>query len=164
MKNYNFQAIKYLYTEKKMTYWLFKCDCGSEKVLRANKVFVKNKPIKTCRCGNGKNKNYAFYSVLRSYKVGSLRRNLEFSLSEKEFEILTSSDCFYCGIPPNKTSKTTLSFYKYNGVDRKNNNIGYVLDNCLPCCTLCNKAKCDLPYNVFISWLNSIKKFNTKNY
>ena len=39
----------------------------------------------------------------------------------------------------------------YNGLDRKDNNIGYSLDNCIPACHTCNRMKMDLSYDEFMT-------------
>ena len=64
-------------------------------------------------------------------------------LSKEEFITLTQSDCFYCGQQPSQLSDAPgyNGTYTYNGIDRKNNNVGYVLENCIPCCCFCNYSK-----------------------
>lgn len=52
---------------------------------------------------------------------------------------------------------------KYNGVDRKDNSIGYTIDNCVTACKLCNYAKKAMSYDNFIDWLDRITKFRTRN-
>lgn len=160
-KNNLLLAVNFEFIKNNSTYWRFKCDCGNFKILRSNKVFVKFKPTKSCGCFK-KNitNNPAFNLVFSSYLKGAKRRSLNFNLSVDEFKNITSKNCFYCGINPNKISKTTNHTYLYNGIDRKNNKIGYNLKNSLPCCTLCNKAKRDLDYEVFISWIKQIKTSN----
>lgn len=33
---------------------------------------------------------------------------------------------------------------------RKNNSVGYTLENCVPCCGICNKMKMNLDFDTFI--------------
>ncbi len=66
-------------------------------------------------------------------KHGASRRNLEFELTLEQFTELTEQRCYYCN-----------SFTKdksHCGIDRMNNKIGYVLENCVPCCPDCNTWK-----------------------
>ena len=49
-------------------------------------------------------------------------------------------------------NKETHEFI-YNGIDRKNNDMGYRLDNCVSCCTLCNRRKGGMEYAEFITWI-----------
>jgi len=141
------------------SYWVFLCECGSEKTLRSNKVFSKTKPIKSCGCLKKENTNSAFKLILRTYKNGANRRCLSFELTEEQFKEITSKNCYYCGISPSNISKTPISIYNYNGIDRKNNSLGYTIENSLPCCTLCNKSKRDLDYSYFMEWIERISKF-----
>ena len=38
---------------------------------------------------------------------------------------------------------------KFNGIDRIDSNIGYTVNNCVPCCTICNHMKNDLTTDEF---------------
>ena len=49
-------------------------------------------------------------------------------------------DCFYCGGKPetiHKCNTTSLNIFKYNGIDRLDNKIGYVKTNCVTYCKTC---------------------------
>jgi hypothetical protein len=48
--------------------------------------------------------------------------------------------------------------FLYNGIDRKDNKGGYELDNCAPCCTVCNFLKRDMAYSKWVAFLNRVKK------
>ena len=61
------------------------------------------------------------------------RRNLPFELSKEDFRALTKRDCEYCGKPTTATHT--------NGVDRVNNDKGYVAENCVAACGTCNFMK-----------------------
>jgi hypothetical protein len=50
--------------------------------------------------------------------------------------------------------------YIYNGIDRIDSSIGYILSNCRPCCRTCNVAKSDLSETEFWNWLTRIITFN----
>jgi len=39
--------------------------------------------------------------------------------------------------------------------------MGYVNDNVVPSCTICNFGKNNLTYNEFISWINDLIKYRT---
>lgn len=51
--------------------------------------------------------------------------------------------------------------FKYNGLDRIDNSVGYTEDNCVPCCAVCNRAKNSMGYNEFIEYLDDLIKFRT---
>lgn len=67
------------------------------------------------------------------YKKDAIKRGYEFLLTDEEFYTIASGRCYYCGKHNSPTHK--------NGVDRKNNSIGYTLSNSVPCCGPCNKVK-----------------------
>lgn len=93
------------------------------------------------------------------YKSMSKRRRyLNFNLSKEDFSLLTSSDCFYCGIQPTRVIKYRVSVYMYNGIDRMNNNIGYIMDNCVPCCSRCNYMKLTSSVEDFLAQVTRIYK------
>lgn len=72
------------------------------------------------------------YSYL---KARSKSRNIEMLLTEDEYSnIITEAVCVYCNgeLPP--------SSY---GLDRKDNNVGYTIENVVPCCKDCNTFKSD---------------------
>ena len=67
-----------------------------------------------------------------SYKSGAKRRSLPFELSFDEFMIFWQANCHYCG-----DQIATI------GIDRIDSNVGYSLENCVPCCARCNYVKLD---------------------
>ena len=100
-------------------------------------------------------------ALYKSYRSRAEERGLAFLLSRDELEIITSQDCFYCGskpsqiICPTRQSSIRGSWgeYEYNGIDRVNNDGGYVHGNCVPCCGICNTAKMALSFDDFSKYL-----------
>ena len=70
------------------------------------------------------------------------------------FKKFIQNSCIYCGIEHSMESNT----FKYNGIDRLDNTIGYEPDNCYTCCKLCNRAKSDLTQEEFTSWISRFNK------
>lgn len=62
-----------------------------------------------------------------------------------------------CGCEPELRNRKFAG--KANGVDRIDSNIGYITNNIVSCCKICNIAKNNLHYNDFISWINRLIKF-----
>ncbi len=64
------------------------------------------------------------------------------SIAYKEFMSICLTPCHYCGKQPEKRptqkGRTTINA---SGIDRVDNDKGYVLGNVVPCCTWCNRAK-----------------------
>ncbi len=77
--------------------------------------------------------------IWSTYRWNCKRKNIFFDLSVEQVEALASQDCFYCEAPPANNRAGLL----YNGIDRKNNDQGYVVGNCVPCCHRCNSVKGD---------------------
>lgn len=104
--------------------------------------------------------NSGFLKLLNVYKSNCKRNDVDFLLTDEEFQKLTSSNCFYCNIEPSKISisKSGKSDYKYNGIDKKDPEIGYIFDNCVPCCWDCNKLKSNYTFDEFKSLISKIYK------
>ena len=147
--------------------WLCKCDCGKQITATQNNLSRFN--TTSCGCFKDEVSKQSKNSTLDSglgrlysiYKSSASVRNLSFSLSKEDFKELTSSKCHYCGVLPYKVYRSWYAKvpYTYNGIDRKDNSVGYDIDNCLPCCSVCNRAKHVLSYEEFESWLDRITKF-----
>ena len=69
--------------------------------------------------------------LYNGYKHSATRRSRMFSLTINEFAGIISQPCYYCGELQEN----------FNGIDRINNSKDYILDNCVPCCNICNKMK-----------------------
>ena len=94
----------------------------------------------------------AIKNVFQNYRLKSSKRGIKFSVKFDEFMEIATSNCYYCGDPPSNIRKYTyrdrvfLSYY--NGIDRVDNNKGYVKGNMVPCCRICNKIKSDTTLEV----------------
>jgi len=137
--------------------WLCVCDCGGTKEVRSS-LLVKQK-VKTCGCsGKSSAKLEKGLSGLNElfwrYQYQATNRGLEFSLTKEFFTLLTTLPCHYCKTPP----KNLFKNYTYSGVDRKDNSLGYTENNVVPCCTICNRAKNNMSYDEFVSWISFIKE------
>jgi hypothetical protein len=88
----------------------------------------------------------------KSYlKASALRRGHEFKLSYSQFIELFHQSCSYCG---KKDAR---------GIDRVDNSKGYILENCVGCCGICNKMKWRLTKEEFISQVKLIYKHSIIN-
>jgi len=76
---------------------------------------------------------------------GAKNRGYSFNLSLEQFITFWNKPCHYCGSEINGV-----------GIDRVDNNIGYELDNCVPCCSKCNKMKLNLSLSDFFSHIKQI--------
>ena len=80
-------------------------------------------------------------------------KNLDFEISQEEFNTLIKEPCHYCNI---------IQERGFNGIDRLDSNTGYVLDNCVSCCKTCNFMKCSLSADVFLKRIEHILTYNNK--
>lgn len=91
--------------------------------------------------------NYELFAFKRTnctyqtYKEDAFARNIPFKLTIKEYNSIIGIKCYICGLQPLNNE---------GGIDRLINNIGYLKENCKPCCTVCNELKKDLNYDDFL--------------
>lgn len=164
--------------KKRIVYrWSCRCDCGGTKVVAG--FNLKSGQVRSCNCllgeaNRGKYKGQVYpdaarRKVLDGYIRGAKTRGVNWSLLDEDFDEVTSGTCYYCGEPPSKIQKVTYkagspdSIFIYNGIDRVNNDIGYVPGNVVPCCTICNFAKCSLSFREFMGWVARLVKYQSGN-
>lgn len=145
------------------------CDCGKEFILRVD-LLNSHRGCKNCGQYYGgiqrvlpdneaaKRKYYA------TYRFNAAKRDLIFNLPREDFDKIIAQNCHYCGMSPTDQSYLSKSSKKYNtffasGVDRLDSKLGYSADNCVPCCSRCNRMKMDLSYTDFISHVLDIREF-----
>lgn len=68
-------------------------------------------------------------SVYKTYAKNANTRNIKFTLSQQDFTEIVANPCYLCGLENS------------SGIDRFNNAIGYLKENCRPCCGHCNLLK-----------------------
>ncbi len=165
--------IDYVYRKSKKDtirwVWECKCSCGNICYVRTTK-FTKPNPQASCkRCSDFKFSNAHILPeygsiknrIYRRYKYGANARSYEFKLTFDEFNKLISQNCYYCNAEPkpyleDKFYYNNLEPLKRNGIDRLNNNIGYIQNNVVPCCNICNKLKMDLSIDDFYKWIHKL--------
>jgi hypothetical protein len=86
----------------------------------------------------------------RSIQRGAYYRELLFTITESDFEKLAIQPCYYCGFYSN---------IRLNGIDRIDNNKGYILDNCITCCKMCNIIKNIQHPNEFLDKVDTIVNY-----
>jgi 5-methylcytosine-specific restriction endonuclease McrA len=98
-------------------------------------------------------------AVILGYKRHAARRGLSWNLGREYVRAIISKPCLYCGsIASNeKRTKNTKEPFKYNGIDRYDNAVGYEESNVVPCCFVCNRAKGDLSATEFLEWVNKVE-------
>lgn len=87
-----------------------------------------------------------------TYRISARKRKLEFTLTEENITHIVTQPCFYCN-----TFK-----YETSGIDRIDSSIGYILENCVPCCFMCNRMKSNYSAEDFIEHCKKIADYNIK--
>jgi len=93
-----------------------------------------------------------FNGRLLSYKKAAKKRNISFNLTEEEIKSYWKEPCYYCGCEIHTI-----------GLDRIDSNIGYDLDNIVPCCSTCNTMKMNLTVDDFMNHMLKIIKHRGKD-
>jgi hypothetical protein len=136
------------------------CECGTIRIV--GMASLADGSIMSCKaCQNFSNFKPLIYWELdkRQYAKRANKKELKFELTIEEFINLVQSNCHYCGAIPN--GKTHSKYLKRNGIDRVDNAVGYIIENCVPCCAMCNASKSNKTLSQFLEW---IKRVFYKNY
>lgn len=132
------------------SYWLGQCDCGG--TAKATASNLTRGFVTSCGCfrkeffrGNQLPEGESgFNGLLGRYKGRARKDGLVFELPKETFRSLTQQTCSYCGKPPSQSISSCESGknrYIYNGIDRLDSSKGYTVENCVPCCKICNYMK-----------------------
>lgn len=136
--------------------WRGQCICGD--IRDYNPARLKSGANKSCGCKRPKVDlvNGSFNDYFKMYRTAARTRSLTFEITKEQFREITSQNCHYCDVKPsNYHYPREIRGHDYlpyvcNGIDRKNSKIGYVLENCLPCCEEHNTMKMAMGYDEFI--------------
>ncbi len=144
----------------------YKCQCTNCQIIILRTTQYLKKP--QCRnCFLMPKGQAGINRLLSVYRKNAAGANRGFTLTLAEFVVLTSSPCFYCGTQPMKVStcnkhhpgkKSTWGDYPFNGIDRVDNQVGYVVENCIPCCAFCNIARNSTPFEEFLAYWKQVKE------
>lgn len=137
--------------------WECRCKCGNiTKVVGSS---LRNGHIKSCGCLHGLPEGEAaFNAIVNSIKFSAKKRGYSYELTNKQLREITKKNCHYCNSPPSNAQKTYYANgnYTYSGVDRVNNKKGYTIDNVVPCCRICNRAKDTMSTTEFLKWIERV--------
>ena len=168
----------------RVKYWFeCLCNCGQTVLVSRASLYKDHRGTKSCGCNHidgwqrsaDKQRGVArphvqkpngasvLHHVFLAYKGGAKRRNIPFLITEKQFAVITDQRCSYCDCLPKETKskKDSFSSRKMNGIDSLDNNLGYILSNCVPCCKVCNYMKQELSEKEFFEHIKRIVKFRS---
>jgi hypothetical protein len=135
------------------TYWECRCDCGN--IVTVPRDRLVGKGTQSCGClarevslakirahDNFKPLHHvASRYIYHNYRASAKQRGYAFTITLSDFAQTIQTECFYCGASPAKELILRKRVYLYNGLDRRDNRLGYSFDNLVPCCWPCNLSK-----------------------
>lgn len=144
-----------------------KCDCGVTKEVQENNLTSNN----STRCSRSCSLRSPAWNKLSPgaaarnnrfsrYKTAAQTRGFIFEITLAQFTVLTAQNCYYCGSAPSNVARITSrnGVFIYSGLDRVNNELGYIPSNVVPCCRTCNYCKGARSSTDFLNWISQIYK------
>lgn len=151
-----------------------KCDCGNEKIVSGESL--RGGHTKSCGCLKNEdppNKIQDRETAMLKVEYGAIKKRNRYKgfktvLSFDEFSELVHKPCYYCGKqyskeitdeshgPKEKRRIVSGHVLRISGIDRLDSTQGYVYDNCVPCCSVCNTAKLEMNVDDFRKWIRRV--------
>lgn len=158
------------FTRAARIFWKCQCACGNTHVV--NGQHLRDGNSRSCGCYASNYRKIEDPKMVSAHAVynqpqctrSKIRRYSEADISFEKFLELSQQHCYYCGSPPtnrvNKIPKGRKNYddywFTYNGLDRVDSSRPHTLDNCVPCCFLCNHAKQNMTVDKFLHWVGNI--------
>jgi hypothetical protein len=138
------------------------CDCGKETIVQG--IELTRGGAISCGCSTKMVTNDEIMChYYNDYKHSARKRDLEFEPSFDQFQNLVLKNCYYCGMM-NKARHIRSHIVNWVGLDRVDNEKGYLVSNIVPCCSQCNLFKGRFDSMDFINKAIDIaKNFEVKN-
>jgi hypothetical protein len=164
----------------KYRYYLCHCSCGTLKSVSGHSLYSGASTSCGCKYALGKSRprkstyeDRALTHIISGYKAHAKQRKQVFDIDRQVFLGLIKKDCFWCGSPPSNRIRGDVVFhingeehkdfiFIYNGLDRINNDIGYTLNNVLPSCYVCNRARNNMTFEDFDQWIKNLISFHSE--
>lgn len=143
------------------------CECGRIQIVDA----IKLRSGKRSQCINCSYKERPqsksnLSNEQRLFNLSIIQRckgkDIKIDLTLEEFKDIIDKNCYYCGCKPKLKNYLNCNrivkkgeLYA-NGIDRLDSNKGYNIENCVPCCKICNIMKSTLSEEEFISHIKKI--------
>lgn len=151
-----------------------RCACGREWITTAH--FLRRRKghaCKNCAYKSRPQSTQKFTAEERMYRMTIVTRankaGIPVYLSQQEYIEIARRDCHYCGEKPRSKlweSRNRILANRdpieLNGIDRKNSDGPYSVDNCVACCKTCNFMKHDCEYEEFLSHVQRVAN-HTRN-
>lgn len=144
--------------------YLCQCDCGNQVSVIGQNLRKGN--TKSCGClakevKDGKKlpgNRGVINQIILQYKRHARDRGFSWELDYEDVAKTIKRPCYYCGsIDSNhKVTKNCKEGFDHNGIDRVDSSRGYTIDNVVPCCKICNRAKNNMDQRDFIAWARNV--------
>lgn len=144
----------------RQTMWLCRCQCGVERTISGSNLKMgRSKGCTKCRDNSSRTYEYvtgngpAARLAFRHYEARSRKYGIRLEISFELFLELSQQPCYYCGeVGSNYMKPQTKKSdgFRYNGLDRFEPELGYVVGNVVACCKYCNRMKSDMSYIDFV--------------
>ncbi len=160
------------------------CDCGNTKIVTGNRF--RRREVGSCGCLRRdpvyKKEEITYRPARENSKINNpwiasaknvYSKYKDGNLSFEDFLKLSQKNCYYCDNKPQNVNNHYITKYKkfskerinngyftYNGLDRVDNTRKHDLDNVVPCCIICNKAKLDKSQQSFFLWIKKVYDFH----
>lgn len=156
-------------------WWGCECSCGEKVVV--NSRDLRREHASSCGCLNrekrklrgGQNRlrfgEASSNELLYTYIKSAQGRGHSWELSRDDFLRIVIDECHYCGVRQDrirKPNKGVNGEFRYTGIDRINNNLGYTVTNVTACCWDCNRAKGTLTIAEFTRWIERLRSHAEK--
>jgi hypothetical protein len=137
--------------------WDCLCDCGVSAAFPSHYLRAGRR---SCGClSPGPTVMTPTQKLFQGYQKAASQKHHEWGLSLEEFSRLIHDSCHYCGVPPTNVCEHRGQSMVFNGVDRVKNDVGYFLENVVSCCWICNRAKLNMTYEQFLTYLERVVSF-----
>jgi hypothetical protein len=147
-------------------YWHATCGCGHKSTIRQD-VIINKRSLSCGKCDYHnqlkRDRGYTGWNRMEDrtiplinnewaiYKGNAREDKRDFLLTKDDFKNFIFDNCHYCRREPYRIKKDKFSDEQItiNGVDRIDSNIGYIVKNCVTCCSICNTMKNTLSVQEF---------------
>jgi hypothetical protein len=131
------------------------CICDCDRLPPGHTVTIRNTNLltgNTTSCGAALPPGVeADNRAVTHIKLSAEIRGIPMKLTDAEIRQFIAAPCLYCGrTRVNKSLSRHAPHIGWNGIDRLDNNLGYIKGNCAACCGIHNQMKEKMTYDQFI--------------
>jgi hypothetical protein len=163
---WEYKVTKCLYTttdplKRKDIVWECTCVCKRKFTATTQELKCKlpSRTIKSCGCKEQQeNESNAWIRCVGDYKWNAKKNNREWNLTDSYAIQLLKDSCYYCNSLPARKYQAHGVWIIVGGIDRVDSSQGYILNNVVSCCMICNRMKLDLSKGVFFDQILRIIK------